>query len=59
MLSAGTLIMVFLTVQLPVPWGHIAGKSWGDPAGRRVLAVHGELKYIQPMAQPKAIVAFV
>ena len=31
-----------IIVSLPVPWGHIAGKAWGDPSGQRVLALHGE-----------------
>ena len=24
-----------------MPWGHIAGKEWGDPNGKHVLALHG------------------
>ncbi|XP_064405880.1 serine hydrolase-like protein isoform X2 [Halichondria panicea] len=30
-------------IQLTVPWGHISGKSWGNPAGKHVLALHGWL----------------
>ncbi|CAH1272988.1 SERHL2 [Branchiostoma lanceolatum] len=30
-------------LQFPVPWGHIAGKAWGDPLGRPVLGLHGYL----------------
>ena len=30
-------------VSFPVPWGHIAGKEWGDPHGTPVLALHGML----------------
>jgi len=26
---------------IPVPWGHIAGKTYGDPKGSPVLAIHG------------------
>ena len=29
-------------VSLAVPWGHVAGKAWGDPLGKRVLALHGK-----------------
>ncbi len=36
-----TLVFPYVTVQLSVPWGHISGKSWGNPAGTRVLAIHG------------------
>jgi len=28
-------------IRIPVPWGHVAGKAWGDPSNQRVLAVHG------------------
>ncbi|XP_069695574.1 serine hydrolase-like protein isoform X1 [Periplaneta americana] len=28
-------------LKIPVPWGHIAGKAWGDPCGQPVLCVHG------------------
>jgi hypothetical protein len=30
-------------VKFPVPWGHIAGREWGDPQGKHVLALHGWL----------------
>ena len=30
------------SLTIPVPWGHIAGKAWGQPSGQPVLAVHGE-----------------
>ncbi|KAI8501216.1 Serine hydrolase-like protein 2 [Branchiostoma belcheri] len=30
-------------LQFPVPWGHMAGKAWGDPLGRPVLGLHGYL----------------
>ena len=33
---------LFIAVTLPVPWGHIAAKAWGNPTGKPVLAVHGE-----------------
>lgn len=30
-------------VTIPVPWGHISGKSWGDEVSeRKVLCIHGE-----------------
>ena len=25
-----------------MPWGHIAGKAWGKPSRKPVLAVHGK-----------------
>ena len=31
-------------VTISVPWGHIAGKSWGDEKNnKKVLCLHGEL----------------
>ena len=33
---------MFFSVKFSVPWGHIAGREWGDPAGKHVLALHGE-----------------
>ena len=30
-------------IKLSVPWGHIAGKAWGDSSGSHVLVVHGYL----------------
>jgi pimeloyl-ACP methyl ester carboxylesterase len=31
-------------ISIPVPWGHIAGKSWGDEkSSRKVLCLHGWL----------------
>jgi hypothetical protein len=32
-------------VKFPVPWGHIAGREWGDPQGKHVLALHGEQRH--------------
>ena len=30
-------------VTIPVPWGHISGKSWGDEVSKRkILCIHGE-----------------
>ena len=30
-------------VTIPVPWGHISGKSWGDEVSeRKILCIHGE-----------------
>jgi len=28
-------------ITIPVPWGHIAGKEWGNTGGHRVLGIHG------------------
>ena len=30
-------------VSIPVPWGKIAGKQWGNEKGQPILAVHGYL----------------
>ena len=27
--------------QVPVPWGHIKGKKWGNPNGHPWIALHG------------------
>ncbi len=35
------IVVLLFAVQLSVPWGHISGKSWGDPTGTHVLAIHG------------------
>ena len=30
-------------VTIPVPWGHISGKSWGDEVSKhKILCIHGE-----------------
>ena len=30
-------------VTIPVPWGYISGKSWGDEVSKRkILCIHGE-----------------
>lgn len=36
---------MYFTVSLPVPWGQIAGKAWGNPDGKPVLALHGVLQH--------------
>lgn len=38
-----------VAVTLPVPWGHVAGKAWGDPAGKPVLALHGMFALLELM----------
>lgn len=35
-----------IAVTIPVPWGHVAGKAWGDPTGKPVLALHGMLALV-------------
>ena len=30
-------------LRIPVPWGHIAGKTWGNPQGIPVICLHGWL----------------
>ena len=30
-------------ITIPVPYGHIAGKAWGDPQGKAILVLHGWL----------------
>ncbi|CAG7829321.1 unnamed protein product, partial [Allacma fusca] len=30
-------------IRIPVPWGHIAGKAWGNKNGFPVLGLHGWL----------------
>ena len=29
-------------VRIPMPWGFIAGKSWGNTSGSPVIGIHGE-----------------
>ncbi|VVC25371.1 Alpha/beta hydrolase fold-1,Alpha/Beta hydrolase fold [Cinara cedri] len=29
-------------ISIPVPWGHIAAKTWGHPLATRVLCLHGK-----------------
>ena len=30
-------------VTIPVPWGHISGKSWGDEVSeQKILCIHGK-----------------
>ncbi|PSN47905.1 hypothetical protein C0J52_03377 [Blattella germanica] len=36
-----TLGSSFKEVTIPVPWGHIAGKWWGDPSVQPILGLHG------------------
>jgi pimeloyl-ACP methyl ester carboxylesterase len=31
----------FVEIQIPTPWGYIAAKTYGNPSGPPVLAVHG------------------
>lgn len=38
---AQTLEREFQEIQIPVPWGHIAGKWWGPQNARPVLCLHG------------------
>ncbi|CAG7820504.1 unnamed protein product, partial [Allacma fusca] len=30
-------------IRVPVPWGHVAGKAWGNKNGLPVLGIHGFL----------------
>jgi len=30
-------------IRIPVPYGHVAGKAWGDPSGKPILGLHGWL----------------
>ncbi|XP_063235812.1 serine hydrolase-like protein isoform X1 [Bacillus rossius redtenbacheri] len=30
-------------LKIPVPWGHIAARAWGDPSHEPVLALHGTM----------------
>ncbi|KAK9509470.1 hypothetical protein O3M35_006780 [Rhynocoris fuscipes] len=30
-------------VRIPVPWGHVAGKRWGDKTSQPIIALHGQL----------------
>ena len=30
-------------IRIPVAYGHIAGKAWGDPGGKPILGLHGWL----------------
>jgi len=30
-------------IEIPVPYGKIAGRSWGDPSGKPILGLHGWL----------------
>ena len=30
-------------VRIPAPYGHIAGKAWGDPGGKPIIGLHGWL----------------
>jgi len=30
-------------IRIPAPYGHIAGKAWGDPNGKPILGLHGWL----------------
>ncbi|XP_071447020.1 probable serine hydrolase [Hetaerina americana] len=36
-----TSIKKFIEIQIPVPWGHIAGKWWGNPDSKPLLGLHG------------------
>eukprot|EP00088_Acartia_fossae_P016068 TRINITY_DN18964_c0_g1_i10.p1 TRINITY_DN18964_c0_g1~~TRINITY_DN18964_c0_g1_i10.p1 ORF type:complete len:357 (-),score=60.89 TRINITY_DN18964_c0_g1_i10:152-1183(-) len=33
----------FEEIRIPVPYGHIAGKAWGNPDGKPILGLHGWL----------------
>ena len=35
--------MSFKEIKVPVPWGHIRGKEWGNSAGEPWIALHGWL----------------
>ncbi|GJQ69862.1 hypothetical protein Trydic_g22410 [Trypoxylus dichotomus] len=30
-----------IEIKVPVPWGHIAVKAWGNPANEAIVAIHG------------------
>ena len=47
-----THIPSWCTVSFPVPWGQISGKSWGNPDGRPVLALHGMCEQCKPSCIP-------
>ncbi|XP_022909499.1 serine hydrolase-like protein 2 [Onthophagus taurus] len=36
-------MLVIKEIEIPVPWGHIAAKAWGDPSDYVIIVIHGLL----------------
>ena len=42
-MSSSAIVRECREIQIPVPWGHIAGKEWGNEDGEPWIALHGWL----------------
>ncbi|KAK5649160.1 hypothetical protein RI129_004052 [Pyrocoelia pectoralis] len=43
--------MIVGDIKIPVPWGYIAGKTWGNEGNSKVLVLHGRFDNVESFAE--------